>query len=158
MKPLTDRLMFRYIGAPTPAPTADGYYSIGDLGSLDDDGYLYIADRRTDLIITGGANVFPAEVEAALSEHPEVVDQVVVGVPDDEWGHRVHAIIQPVDLARPPTADELRNFVRQRLASYKAPKTFEVVAAVPRSEAGKLNRTALGEQRAESPIRIATEA
>jgi bile acid-coenzyme A ligase len=148
MKPLTDRVMFRYIGAPTPPPTDDGYYTIGDLGSLDSDGYLYVVDRRTDMIITGGANVFPAEVEAALSEHPQVVDQVVVGVPDDEWGQRVHAIIQPLDIANPPSADDLRTFVRERLASYKAPKTFEMVVAAPRSEAGKLNRNALGEQRA----------
>lgn len=150
MKPTTPRRMFEYVGAPTPAPTADGYYSIGDLGSVDADGYLYIADRRTDLIITGGANVFPAEVEAALSEHPAVADQVVVGVPDPEWGHRVHAIVQPVDAARPPTSEELREHCRARLAAYKVPKTYEVVERVPRSEAGKLNRSVLGAERGDS--------
>jgi bile acid-coenzyme A ligase len=147
MRPLQERRMFQYIGAPTPEPTADGYYSIGDLGWVDDDGYLYIADRRSDLIISGGVNIFPAEVEAALSEHPEVVDQVVVGVRDEEWGQRVHAIVQPADPQQPPSAEELRSFCRTRLAAYKVPKTYEIVPALPRSEAGKLNRNALAEER-----------
>jgi bile acid-coenzyme A ligase len=149
MRPLDpERRIFRYIGVPTPEPTVDGYYTIGDLGSVDADGCLYVADRRTDMIITGGANVFPAEVETALSEHPAVADQVVVPVPDDEWGHRVHAIIQALDPAHPPTAEELRAFCKTRLASYKAPKTYEFVDQVPRTEAGKLNRTQLGQIRA----------
>ncbi len=142
-----DRRLFEYIGMPTPDATSDGFRTIGDLGWLDAEGYLYIADRRTDMIITGGANVFPAEVETALSEHPAVVDQVVVPVPDDEWGHRVHAIVQVSDPAHPPTAAELRAWCKERLASYKAPKTFEIVDRVPRTDAGKLNRTSLGEQR-----------
>jgi bile acid-coenzyme A ligase len=139
--------MYRYIGVPTPPPTDDGFYSFGDLGYLDHDGYLFIADRRKDLIITGGANVFPAEVEMAISEHPEVVDQVVVGVPDDEWGQRVHAIIAVRDQANPPTLDALRSWCKERLAGYKVPKTIEIVDRVPRTEAGKLNRTELGEAR-----------
>jgi bile acid-coenzyme A ligase len=141
---------FRYIGIPTPEPTADGFRTNGDLGWVDADGYLYIADRRKDMIITGGANVFPAEVETALSEHPGVVDQVVVPVPDDEWGQRVHAIIQPTDPRQPPSIDELRAHCKARLAAYKVPKTFELVDRVPRTEAGKLNRTNLGQERAES--------
>ena len=142
-----DRPLYRYIGQPTPQPDAEGYSTIGDMGWLDDDGYLYIADRRKDMIITGGANVFPAEVEDALSEHPQVVDQVVVPVPDDEWGHRVHAIVQPADIESPPTDDELRAWCKDRLAAYKVPKSFEHVKVMPRTEAGKLNRTALGEER-----------
>ena len=145
MRPLEPRRLFRYVGAPTPDPTPDGFYSLGDLGSLDDEGYLYVVDRRTDMIISGGANVFPAEVEAALSEHPKLVDQVVVPVPDPEWGQRVHAIVAPTDLSNPPTTQELRAFCRERLAAYKVPKTFEFVAQIPRSEAGKLNRNAIGE-------------
>lgn len=141
-----DRPTFQYLGAPMPPLTADGFRTIGDLGWLDDDGYLYIADRRTDMIITGGANVFPAEVEAALSEHPGVADQVVVPVADPEWGHRVHAIVQPVDVNSPPSIEELREFCKERLASYKVPKSFDFVSVVPRTEAGKLNRTALGDQ------------
>jgi bile acid-coenzyme A ligase len=144
------RRLFEYIGMPTPGATDDGYRTIGDLGWVDDDGYLYIADRRTDMIITGGANVFPAEVETALSEHPDVVDQVVVPVPDDEWGHRVHAIIQVSDPENPPTTDALRSWCKDRLASYKAPKTYEIVDRVPRTDAGKLNRTELGAERSQT--------
>ena len=143
-----ERRAFEYIGMPTPAPTADGYRTVGDLGHVDVDGFLYVADRRTDMIVTGGANVFPAEVESALSEHPQVLDQVVVPVPDDDWGQRVHAIVQAIDPTRPPSADELRAWCKDRLAAYKAPKTFEFVDRVPRSDAGKLNRTQLGEARA----------
>src|SRR5690242_442714 len=87
----------------------------GGGGRLDDDGYLYVTDRRTDMIVTGGANVFPAEVEIALSEHPEVVDQVVVGVPDEEWGQRVHAIVQVADPQHPPSPEALREFCKTRL-------------------------------------------
>ena len=106
------RRLFEYIGMARPEPTADGYYTVGDMGSVDRDGYLYVADRRKDLIITGGANVFPAEVEAALSEHPAIIDQVVVGVPDPEWGQRVHAIVQPADPAAPPDVEELPGFLQ----------------------------------------------
>ncbi|MBV1893617.1 MAG: AMP-binding protein [Ilumatobacteraceae bacterium] len=138
---------FEYIGMPTPEPRTDGYSTVGDLGWVDDSGYLYIADRRQDMIITGGANVFPAEVENALSGHPEVVDQVVVPVPDEEWGHRVHAIIQVADIDAPPSSDELVAWCKGRLASYKVPKTYEIVDRVPRTEAGKINRTKLGGDR-----------
>ncbi len=148
MKPLDpDRRLFQYVGVPTPEPTPDGFRTIGDLGWIDAKGYLHIADRRTDMIITGGANVFPAEVESALSEHPDIVDQVVVPVADPDWGHRVHAIVQPVDPANPPTPEALRAFCKARLAAYKAPKTFEFVPTLSRTPAGKLNRTALGSAR-----------
>jgi bile acid-coenzyme A ligase len=147
-RPPAARRLFEYIGMPTPEPTTDGFFTIGDVGWVDDDGYLYVTDRRKDLIVTGGANVFPAEVENALSEHPEVVDQVVVGVADDEWGQRVHAIVQVTDPAHPPTPEALRAFCKERLAGYKVPKTFEVVERVPRTDAGKLNRTSLGVERA----------
>lgn len=148
MKPLDpNRRVFEYMGVPTPTPTDDGFHTIGDLGSVDEEGFLYVADRRNDLIISGGANVFPAEVEAALSEHPAVVDQVVVPVPDDEWGHRVHAIVQLDDTAPEPTAEDLRAWCKERLAAYKAPKTVEIVDRLPRTDAGKLNRTRLGEER-----------
>ena len=74
---------------------ADGFGTVGDMGYVDDDGYLYLVDRRVDLIITGGANVFPAEVEASLIDHPKIADVVVIGLKDAEWGRRVHAIIEP---------------------------------------------------------------
>jgi bile acid-coenzyme A ligase len=138
---------FNYIGAPPLKSTPDGFYSIGDLGSVDEKGYLFIADRRTDMIVTGGANVYPAEVEAALGEHPAVADVVVVGVPDDEWGRRVHAIIQPRDPANPPGEAELNAHVRERLVNYKAPKSYEFLAEFPRNEAGKIRRTQLAAER-----------
>lgn len=133
---------FRYVGIPTPEPIAGGYRTFGDMGWVDEDGFLYIADRRQDMIVTGGVNVFPAEVEAALSEHPDVEDVVVVGIPDPEWGHRVHAIVQG-------GADEsaLRAFAKERLSGPKVPKTFELVAVLPRTSAGKINRSKLVEER-----------
>lgn len=149
-KPFEGRPLFRYLGRPTPEPTADGFLTVGDVGSVDEDGFLTIVDRRHDMIVTGGANVFPAEVEEALSEHPGLADQVVVGVPDEEWGRRLHAIVQPVDPADPPSDDELRAHCRQRLAAYKVPKSFERLDVLPRTAAGKVNRTRLAEERSGS--------
>jgi bile acid-coenzyme A ligase len=100
-----------------------------------------------DLIISGGANVYPAEVENALIDHPKIADVVVVGLRDEEWGRRVHAIVQPSDRADPPTPGEIRAYAKARLAPYKVPKTVELVDLVPRSEATKVNRRALIEAR-----------
>jgi bile acid-coenzyme A ligase len=125
--------------------TADGFTSVGDLGWLDEDGYLFMADRRVDMIVTGAANVFPAEVEAALSEHAGIADVVVVGLRDPEWGRRVHAIVQAGDPAL--DAAGVIAFAKERLAPYKVPKTVEFVDAIPRSEAMKFNRAALVAER-----------
>ncbi|TMK67433.1 MAG: long-chain fatty acid--CoA ligase, partial [Actinobacteria bacterium] len=103
-----------------------------------------------------GANVFPAEVEAALTEHAAVRDTAVVGVPDEEWGQRVHAVIEPVDVEHPPTAEELAEHCRARLARYKVPKTFEFVPRLPRTDAGKINRSALAEQARSATSRSAS--
>jgi bile acid-coenzyme A ligase len=113
------------------------------LGWLDEEGFLFMADRRVDMIVTGAANVFPAEVESALSEHPEILDVVVIGLKDPEWGRRVHAIVQPADHAMPPSTEDVIGFAKERLAPYKVPKTVEFVVSLPRSEAMKLNRAAL---------------
>ena len=144
----TDEPTYQYVGAAPAKQTEDGFTSIGDLGWLDADGYLYIADRRVDLIISGGANIFPAEIEAALLEHPDAFDAVAIGLPDPEWGHRVHALVQPRIGASGLSEDELRAHCRERLASYKVPKTFELVESLPRSDAGKLNRARLVDERA----------
>jgi bile acid-coenzyme A ligase len=133
---------FAYLGAQMPQPASDGFWTLGDLGHVDEDGYLFVADRRQDMIISGGANVYPAEVEAALSEHPDVADSVVIGLPDSEWGQRVHAVVQPADGAE-LDAEILRRHCKARLASYKVPKDFELVKSLPRTSAGKLNRSAL---------------
>jgi bile acid-coenzyme A ligase len=132
---------YRYLGAvPRMKATADGFATAGDMGYLDSRGYLFLADRRVDMIVTGGANVFPAEVEAALIDHPGIADVVVIGLRDPEWGRRVHAIIEPADPAAPPSADEVRAYAKARLAAYKVPKTVEVTDAIPRSAATKVNR------------------
>jgi bile acid-coenzyme A ligase len=136
-----------YLGAGSLDVNTDGLATVGDMGRLDDDGYLYLADRRVDLILSGGANVFPAEVEAALADHPEVLDIAVVGVPDEDWGRRVHAIIQPRDPATPPDLADLDAHARERLAAYKLPKSYEFLAALPRDESGKIRRSALAEER-----------
>ncbi|OHV39040.1 feruloyl-CoA synthetase [Pseudofrankia sp. EUN1h] len=135
---------YHYLGtAPRMRTTEDGFATAGDMGHLDEDGYLYLADRRVDMIITGGANVFPAEVEAALVDHPAIADVVVIGLRDEEWGRRVHALVEPADRAAPPTEAEIIAYAKSRLAAYKVPKTIEFLDAIPRSEAMKVNRGAL---------------
>ncbi|MBV8461952.1 MAG: AMP-binding protein [Acidimicrobiales bacterium] len=147
---------YGYMGADALPVTEDGFATAGDLGRLDEDGYCYVADRRVDMIVSGGANVFPAEVEAALSEHPEVVDVVVIGLPDAEWGRRVHAIIEPPRPSDPPDEEQIRSFAKERLAPYKVPKTVEFVDAIPRSAATKVNRAQLVADRMESePVETA---
>jgi len=139
---------FTYLGMAAPLPTTEeGFSTAGDLGWLDADGYLYVADRRVDMIISGGANVYPAEVESALIDHPAVADVVVVGLADGEWGRRVHAIIEPRDPAAPPSREDIVGWAKQRLAPYKVPKTVEVVESIPRSEATKVSRQALVAER-----------
>jgi bile acid-coenzyme A ligase len=139
---------YAYLGGAGLLPTtADGFGSAGDLGHLDADGYLYIADRRVDLIVTGGANVYPAEVESALTEHPGIADVVVIGLADADWGRRVHAVVEPKDHDHPPTAEDVIAFAKGRLAPYKVPKTVEVVDEIPRSAATKVNRSALVAER-----------
>ena len=104
--------MFQYLGgAPLPPRTVDGFSTGGDLGWLEPEGYLHIVDRRVDMIITGGANVFPAEVETALIDHPGIADVVVIGLQDPEWGRRVHAVIEPAD---PDVAADRRRRARVR--------------------------------------------
>ncbi|MEB8336149.1 class I adenylate-forming enzyme family protein [Streptomyces endophyticus] len=135
---------YEYLGdAPALKTTPDGFQTAGDVGYLDADGYLYLLDRRVDIIISGGANVFPAEVEAALIDHPAIADVVVIGLRDPEWGRRVHALIEPADPAAPPSHDEVVAYARGRLAAYKLPKTTEFVEVMPRSAATKVNRGAL---------------
>jgi bile acid-coenzyme A ligase len=135
------------LGSAPARTTADGFSSVGDLGWVDEQGYLYIADRRVDLIITGGANVYPAEVEAVLVESQGVLDVAVIGVPDEDWGKRVHAVIQPANPHMLPNVKELDQFCRERLASYKVPKSYEFVEVLPRDEAGKIRRSTIASER-----------
>lgn len=147
MHPGVDEPTYEYIGSPPARSTVDGFVSVGDLGWLDEDGYLFLADRRSDLIITGGANVYPAEVEAVLSEREDVSDVVVVGLPDEEWGKRVHAIIQPRDFAQQPNVNQLNAHCRAHLSVYKAPKSYEFLPELPRQESGKIRRSQLARER-----------
>jgi len=134
---------YNYIGAESRS-TTDGYETLGDFGWLDEEGYLYIADRRTDMIVSGGANIFPAEVEGALSAHPDVEGAVVIGLPDDDFGAIVHAIVQPTTRARDTLdAETLIAFLRDRLVNYKLPRTFEFVDGPLRDDAGKVRRQQL---------------
>jgi len=137
---------YHYIGAE--ARERDGWESLGDMGWMDEDGYLYLADRRADLILSGGANVYPAEVEAALEEHPQVRSCAVVGLPDEDLGQRVHAVVQ---LDGPVTDDELGRHLAERLVRYKIPRTFERVDEPVRDDAGKVRRSAWREDRSVSP-------
>ncbi|MGP3935718.1 AMP-binding protein [Nonomuraea sp. KM88] len=117
-------------------------YTPGDIGYLDGDGYLFLLDRRTDLIISGGVNIYPAEIEAALLEHPSVADVVVIGVPDSEWGQKVVALVQPaagVSGGAELTADLLRH-CEPRLARMKHPRMIEYRESLPRTPTGKLSR------------------
>ncbi len=137
---------YHYLGAEGKA--LGEWESIGDLGYLDADGYLYLVDRRTDLIISGGANIYPAEVEAALDAHPDVQSSVAIGLPDVDLGHKVHAIIQLRPEARGRIgADEMRTFVETRLVRYKVPRSFEFVEEALRDDAGKVRRSALRAER-----------
>ena len=147
LKPTIARPSYHYLGAE-PSRIVDGFQSLGDQGWLDADGYLYLADRRTDLIISGGSNVYPAEVENALMEHPAVEAAIVIGLPDEEFGARVHAIVRPSPgCASAPTREELIEFVRVRLLSYKLPRSLEFTDAPLRDEAGKVRRTQLRAER-----------
>jgi bile acid-coenzyme A ligase len=136
---------YEYIGA-TARTLGEGWESLGDMGSLDEEGYLYLSDRQSDMILVGGSNVYPAEVEAALDEHPRVRSTAVIGLPDDDLGNRVHAIVQTDD-GSPLDLDELRTFLGERLVRYKVPRTFEFVAEPLRDDAGKLRRSALRAER-----------
>jgi bile acid-coenzyme A ligase len=114
------------------------------MGYLDEDGYLHLADRRSDMILSGGRNVYPAQVEAALEEHPAVASSAVIGLPDDDMGQTVHAIVQTT---APVGDDELRAFLSRRIVHYAVPRSFERTDQPLRDEAGKVRRFALREQR-----------
>ncbi len=122
----------------------DGFFSVGDVAYRDDEGFYFICDRRVDMIISGGVNIYPAEVEAVLVAHPSVADAAVVGVPDDEWGESVKAVVQLREGAN-TSADELIAFCAERLAGYKKPRSVDFVAQLPRDAAGKLLKRTIRE-------------
>ncbi len=129
--------------ATATAFTSDGWLRTGDYGTLDAEGFLRVLDRRDDLLVSGGENVVPAEVEAAIEEHPAIAEAGVVGCPNPTWGSVPVAAVVLRPGVPAPSGAELRAFCRARLAPYKVPATFVVVAALPRTVSGKLRRTEL---------------
>jgi acyl-CoA synthetase (AMP-forming)/AMP-acid ligase II len=121
----------------------DGWLHTGDVGRLDRDGLLRVLDRRSDLIVSGGENVRPAEVERVVEAHPRVREAAVIGAPDADLGQRVTACVVPADAERPPDLPELQAWCRARLAAFKVPRALRVLDALPRTASGKLRRAAL---------------
>jgi bile acid-coenzyme A ligase len=136
---------YRYVGAEPKS--RDGWESLGDMGHLDKEGYLYLADRQTDMILCGGSNIYPAEVESAIDTHPAVRSSAVIGLPDEELGNTVHAIVDIADAEL--DADQLRAHLQLHLAKYKVPRSFEFVRLPLRDDAGKMRRSALRAERIE---------
>jgi long-chain acyl-CoA synthetase len=122
----------------------DGLVSCGDVGYLDGDGYLYLNDRRSDMVISGGVNIYPAEIEACLLALPGVRDCAVFGIPDDEFGEALAAYVEPLD-GHPLTPDHVRSHVRANLASYKTPRVVELTRELPREDSGKIFKRRLRE-------------
>jgi long-chain acyl-CoA synthetase len=133
---------FEYEGAPekTAETWRGDMFSVGDMGYVDDEGYLFLTDRKSHMIISGGANIYPAEVENVLFAHPAVADVAVIGVPDDEFGEQVKAV---VETRSPVTEAELLEFCRERLSHYKCPKSVDFVDTLPRDPNGKIRKARL---------------
>jgi long-chain acyl-CoA synthetase len=133
---------FEYRGDPelTASVHRGRAFTLGDVGFLDPDGYLFLRDRAKDMIISGGVNIYPAEVEGVLTGHPKVADVAVIGIPDPEWGEAVKAVVELVDPgdAGPELADELIAHCRERLAGFKCPRSVDFRDELPRTETGKL--------------------
>jgi long-chain acyl-CoA synthetase len=139
---------FEYHNAPEKTAEAwqGDYFTVGDLGWLDTDGYLFLADRRVDLILRGGVNIYPAEIEHALATHPDVVDSAVFGMPDERLGQQVHAIVE----LRPDAAldaEAITECLREQLADYKLPASYEFVDILPREPNGKVRKRELRDER-----------
>jgi long-chain acyl-CoA synthetase len=138
--PATDR--FRYHGddEKTERTFRGERFTLGDMGYLDEDGFLFLTDRDANLIISGGVNIYPAEVDAVLLEHPAVADAATIGIPDEEWGESVLAVVElrAGVAATAELADELRTFCRERLAPFKCPRAIDFVDHLPREDNGKI--------------------
>lgn len=141
-----DHVMLGYWNRPeeTAAAIRDGWMHTGDGGYMDEQGYVYVVDRIKDMIVSGGENVYSAEVENAVAAHPSVAACAVIGVPDREWGERVHAVIVCLP-GTSVTVEEIRDHAKTLIAGYKAPRTIEVVDSLPVSGAGKIRKRELRE-------------
>jgi acyl-CoA synthetase (AMP-forming)/AMP-acid ligase II len=136
--------MAGYLGRTdeTESTVVDGWLHTGDIGYLDEDGYLYLTGRAKDLIIRGGENIAPTEIEAILEQHPAVEEAVVIGAPSEEWGEQVEAVVV-LRRGRAVSAEELREYCRSRLASFKVPEYIDFVADLPRNSLGKVLKAEL---------------
>ena len=138
---------FAYKGDPdkTASNRRGEYFTVGDMGEVDDDGFLYLRDRKIDMIISGGVNVYPAEIEAVLLSHPAVGDAAVFGIPHDDWGEEVKAVVEtaPGTEPSPALADELLAHCAATLARYKCPRSIDFTDAMPRDPNGKLYKRTL---------------
>ncbi|MBV9039609.1 MAG: AMP-binding protein, partial [Acidimicrobiia bacterium] len=123
----------------------ENFFTVGDAGYLDDDGFLFLVDRKSDMIISGGVNIYPAEIESVFLTHPKVGDAAVFGIPHDDWGEEVKAVIEPAEgiEAGAALSDELMEFASERLAKYKLPKSIDFVDELPRDPNGKLYKRKL---------------
>jgi bile acid-coenzyme A ligase len=146
MRSLRESPTYRYVGA-TARTLEGGWESLGDMGRLDDEGYLYLGDRASDMILSGGANIYPAEIESALQEHPQVRSCAVIGLPDEDKGSIVYAIVEAD--RQQVSDDDLKAFLNERLVTYKVPRIFEFVDVPLRDDAGKVRRSALRQERLE---------
>jgi len=131
--------------AKTEANRREGFFTVGDVGYLNADGYLFLCDRKIDMIISGGVNIYPSEVESVLLTHPKVADAAVFGIPNEDWGEEVKAVIEPAPGAKagPELAQEIMDFCLRNAAKYKCPKTIDFIDAMPRDPNGKLYKRKL---------------
>jgi long-chain acyl-CoA synthetase len=131
--------------AKTESTWKGDFFTVGDAGYLDEDGFLYLCDRKNDMIISGGVNIYPAEIESVLVVHPKVRDVAVFGIPDDDWGEHVKAVVEPAPGVAPGAglADELLAFCKERLASFKCPRSIDFMSELPRDPNGKLYKRKL---------------
>lgn len=120
-----------------------GVFTLGEIGCVDDDGYVYITDRQSDMVVSGGVNIYPAEAEQVLIEHPAVADVACIGVPDPDMGEQLKALVVPVDATAPPTEADVIAYCRERIAHVKAPKSVEIVSDLGRNSMGKINKRTL---------------
>jgi len=125
------------------ANIAPGVFTLGEIGYIDQDGYVFITDRFSDMVVSGGVNIYPAEAEQVLVQHPDILDVACIGIPSADMGEELKAIVIPRDLSNPPDVKEVLAFCQERLSKYKCPRTIEFVSDLGRNTMGKINKRKL---------------